>query len=81
MFMGNKKVDLVIQSVLTVCIEYPSYKWNLPCISRTGTPFSSPNINLDLWLGAVEMGKCGISEYKNASSSTSMESPKLPSSI
>ena len=71
----------MIQYVLTVCMEYPSYKWNRPCISITGTPFSRPNNNRDLWLGAVVMGKCGMSEYKNASSPTSIASPKLPNRV
>ena len=59
-------------------MEYPSYKWNLPCISTTGTPFNLPKSSLDLWLGAVEIGKWGMSEYENASSPVSSESPKVP---
>ena len=47
---------------LTVCTEYPSYIWKRPCIRRTGTPFRRPNNNLDLWPGAVDTGKFGISE-------------------
>ena len=59
-------------------MEYPSYKWNLPCINTTGTPFNLPKSSLDLWLGAVEIGKWGMSEYENASSPASSESPKVP---
>ena len=44
----------------------------------TEIPFNLPKSNLDLWLGAVEIGKCGMSEYENASSPASSESPKVP---
>ena len=60
---------------------YPSYKWNLPCISTTGTPLNLPKSSLDLWLGAVEIGKWGMSEYENASIPASSESPKVPMMI
>ena len=59
-------------------MEYPSYKWNRPCISTTETPLNLPKSSLDLWLGAVEIGKWGMSEYENASSPASSESPKVP---